>query len=77
MEPNFTWYDLDHPEPDIGHGVLELHERLTPPAQALELHVVMTRASTRSDGGVVGAGWRTGRRWGSWRWGRRNSSCSR
>lgn len=52
MEPNFTWHDLPHPEPDIAHGVLELHERLTSPAQALELHVVMTKPS-----GVMVAWW--------------------
>lgn len=54
MEPNFVWHDLEHPEPDIQHGVLELNERLTQPAQALELHVVMTKPS-----GTMVAWWAT------------------
>ena len=48
MDPNFTWYYLDHPEPDIGHGILELHERLTLPSKALELHVVTVTPSGTS-----------------------------
>ena len=35
-DPVFTWHDLGG-----GHGVLELHECLTPPRMALELHVVV------------------------------------
>lgn len=48
MEPNFTWHDLDQ-----DGGVLELHEHLTDPAPALELHVQAT-----ADGSVV-AFWAT------------------
>jgi len=34
--PIFAWHELH-----VDHGVLELHERLTPRGLALELHVVM------------------------------------
>ena len=34
MAPNYTWHDLDE-----AGGVLELHERLTEPAPALELEL--------------------------------------
>jgi hypothetical protein len=38
-----TWFDL---APD--HGVLELHEHLTSPGPALELHVVFDAAKGRT-----------------------------
>lgn len=42
-----TWFDLSP-----GHGVLELHERVTAPGPALELHVIEVR-----DGSHVRACW--------------------
>ena len=42
MDPDFTCYELS-----ADHLVLELHERITAPAPALELHVVREALPTR------------------------------
>jgi hypothetical protein len=47
MHPRLVWHDL---APD--HGVLELHEELTAPGPALELHVVTDTAT-----GAAAAWW--------------------